>query len=55
LIITPVCLVVPDFLMLEKYAEQHGLPDDMKELVANPDVQTMITGKFKDKIEAFSA
>ena len=41
-----VCLVVPDFLMLEKYAKQHRLSNDINALVANPDVQAMITGEI---------
>jgi len=39
-------LIVPDFLMLEKYAEKHGLSHDIRALVANPDVQAMITGEI---------
>jgi len=38
-----VALIVPDFLMLERYAEKHGLGHDIRALVANPDVQAMIT------------
>jgi long-chain acyl-CoA synthetase len=38
-----VALIVPDFLMLERYAEKHGLDHDIRALVANPDVQAMIT------------
>lgn len=41
-----VCLVVPDFQMLEKYARQHGLSNDIHALAENPDVQAMITGEI---------
>jgi long-chain acyl-CoA synthetase len=39
-------LIVPDFLMLERYAEKYGLPHDIRGLVANPDIQAMITGEI---------
>ncbi len=46
-----VCLVVPDALMLEKYAREHGLPNKFGALVANPDVQAMITGEILKALE----
>ena len=44
-------LVVPDFAMLTKYAEKHGLSADIGELVANADIQTMITGEILKVLE----
>jgi long-chain acyl-CoA synthetase len=38
-----VCLIVPDFFFLERYAEKNGLPADMKTLIQRQDVQDMIT------------
>ncbi len=46
-----VCLVVPDPLMLEKYAKEHWLPNDFNALVANPDIQAMITGAILKALE----
>ena len=41
-----IALVVPDFPMLERYAEKTGLLPDVQGLVENPDVQEMITGEI---------
>ncbi|HON39335.1 MAG: AMP-dependent synthetase/ligase [Desulfomonilia bacterium] len=49
-----VCLIVPDFLVLAKYAKEHNLPSDPKSLAENPQIQDMIrnevisslTGKY---------
>lgn len=41
-----VCLVVPDFFFLERYAEKQGLPADMKTLIGRQDVQNMIAGEI---------
>ncbi|OPY08302.1 MAG: Long-chain-fatty-acid--CoA ligase FadD15 [Syntrophaceae bacterium PtaB.Bin095] len=41
-----VCLVVPDFFFLERYAEKQGLPADMKTLIERRDVQDMIAGEI---------
>jgi long-chain acyl-CoA synthetase len=37
-----VCLVVPDFLALEMYAQQHNLPTNLDELLKRSDIQEMI-------------
>ena len=46
-----VCLIVPDFATLKKYAEKNGLAPDIGELVANPEIQTMITGDILKVLE----
>ncbi len=38
-----ICLTVPDFDVLGKYAEKNGLSTDPKELVANKEIQDMIS------------
>lgn len=42
-----VCLVVPDFIVLEKYAAKHGLPTDPDELIQREDIKTMISDEIK--------
>lgn len=37
-----ICLVVPDFQVLEKFAKDHNLSTDPKELVLSPEVNTLI-------------
>lgn len=37
-----ICIIVPDFDVLLKYAKEKGLPTDIKELVARQDVTDMI-------------
>jgi long-chain acyl-CoA synthetase len=41
-----IALVVPDPALLQKYAGKHGLTRDSGVLVANPEVQAMITGEI---------
>jgi long-chain acyl-CoA synthetase len=49
-----VCLIVPDFLVLAKYAKDRGIPADPKSIAENPEIQEMIrnevisslTGKY---------
>ncbi len=41
-----VCMIVPDFAVLGKYARQNQLPEDPAQLVANPAVQKMIAGEI---------
>jgi len=40
------CLVVPDFIVLEKYAAEHSLPTDPEELVERDDIQEMIASEI---------
>ncbi|MBU1670884.1 MAG: long-chain fatty acid--CoA ligase [Actinobacteria bacterium] len=46
-----ICLVVPDFEVLAKYAEKEGLPREPAALVANEKVQTMISDMIKDALK----
>ena len=46
-----VCLVVPDFMVLEKYATEHNLPTDPKELVRNKEVMEMISGEISKSLK----
>jgi long-chain acyl-CoA synthetase len=52
-----ICLIVPDFFVLEKYAEKHNLPADIKTLIQRKDVQDMmaneITSSLKDKYGSY--
>jgi long-chain acyl-CoA synthetase len=41
-----VCLLVPDFIVLEKYATEHNIPADPQELVRNNEVCEMISGEI---------
>ena len=40
------CLVVPDFPMIERYAEKHGISGDIRQLVGNEEIQAMMTGEI---------
>jgi long-chain acyl-CoA synthetase len=46
-----VCMIVPDFFALEKYAEKNNLPTDLKALVARDDIQNMITKEIVDTLK----
>jgi len=46
-----VCMIVPDFFALEKYAEKNSLPTDMKSLVARDDIQDMISKEIVDALK----
>ena len=41
-----VCLVVPDFVVLEKYATEHGMPTDPQTLVQNNEIKEMISDEI---------
>jgi long-chain acyl-CoA synthetase len=41
-----ICLVVPDFLMVERYAEKNGISGDIRRLVGNAEIQAMITDEI---------
>ena len=41
-----ICLVIPDFLVLKKYAEKNGLPTDPDTLIGNKEVTDMITSEI---------
>jgi long-chain acyl-CoA synthetase len=46
-----VCLVVPDFLVLEKYAIEHNMPTDPNELVRKNEVQEMISSEITKSLK----
>ena len=41
-----IALVTPDPAALQKYAQKQGLADDREALVANPDIQALISGEI---------
>ena len=41
-----ICLIIPDFEVLGKYAEQHNLPSDPYQLIENEAVKTMISSEI---------
>jgi len=41
-----ICVVVPDFEVLTKYAEKNGLPTDQQALVADETVRKMISDRI---------
>lgn len=46
-----VCVIVPDFFALEKYAEKNNLPTDIKMLAARDDIQSMISKEIVDDLK----
>jgi long-chain acyl-CoA synthetase len=46
-----VCLIVPDLVALDSYAQKNNLPTDMKTLVAREDIQKMITSEIVDTLK----
>ena len=40
------CLVVPDFLVLKKYAEKNNLPTDPKELIEREEIKELISNEI---------
>ena len=41
-----VCLVIPDFLVLEKYAKEYNLPTEREELVNREEIRDLISGEI---------
>lgn len=41
-----ICLVVPDFLVLDKYAQEHNLPTEREELVKREEIRELIFGEI---------
>ncbi|MCU0821752.1 MAG: long-chain fatty acid--CoA ligase, partial [Spirochaetes bacterium] len=37
-----ICLIIPDFVVLKKFAEKHCLPADPKEMIKNQEIKTLI-------------
>ena len=46
-----VCVVVPDFNVLEKYATEHNMPTDPKELVQNKEIREMISDEITKSLK----
>ena len=46
-----ICLIVPDFFVLEKYAEKHHLPADIKALIQRKDVQDMMANEITSSLK----
>jgi long-chain acyl-CoA synthetase len=46
-----VCLIVPDFQVLKKYAKDNNLPDDPKALVDNPRIQELIINEIQSSLK----
>ncbi len=46
-----VCIIVPDFFALERYAEKNNLPMDMKVLIARDDIREMISKGIVDSLK----
>ena len=46
-----VCVVVPDFSVLEKYATEHNMPTDPKELVQNKEIREMISDEITKSLK----
>ncbi len=47
-----VCMIVPDPVALDAYAQKNNLPRDYKTLVENKDIQNMITREILDGLKA---
>jgi long-chain acyl-CoA synthetase len=47
-----ICMIVPDPIALEGYAQKNNLPKDMKSLIEQEDVQKMITKEILDTLKA---
>ena len=46
-----ICMVIPDFEVLEKYARENNLANDHEALVQNPQVREMITNAIADALK----
>jgi long-chain acyl-CoA synthetase len=46
-----VCMIVPDFFVLERYAEKNNLPTDMKTLIQRKDVQDLIANEITNALK----
>jgi long-chain acyl-CoA synthetase len=47
-----ICMIVPDPVALEGYAQKNNLPKDIKSLIEQEDVQKMITKEILDTLKA---
>jgi long-chain acyl-CoA synthetase len=46
-----ICMVVPDFFTLERYAEKHNLPVDKEELLKRSDIQEMLANEITKSLQ----
>ena len=46
-----ICIIIPDFQVLAKYAKDHGLPADPKELIKSNEVQDLISSEVNNALK----
>jgi long-chain acyl-CoA synthetase len=46
-----ICMIVPDFFVLERYAEKNNLPTEMKTLIQRKDVQDLIANEITNALK----
>jgi long-chain acyl-CoA synthetase len=46
-----VCIIIPDFQVLAKYAKDHGLPADPKQLIKSKEVQDLISSEVNNALK----
>ena len=46
-----ICMIVPDFFVVERYAEKNNLPMDMKTIIQRKDVQDLITNEITNALK----
>lgn len=46
-----ICMIVPDFFVLERYAEKNNLPKDMNMLIQRKEVQDLITNEITNALK----
>jgi len=46
-----VCLIVPDFIVLEKIASEIGISSNPEDIVSNDEIQNIITGKIESYLK----
>ena len=46
-----ICMIVPDFLVLDKYAQEHNLPTDHEELTQNKEIQDLIINEVLSSLK----
>ena len=46
-----ICLVIPDFLVLEKYAREHDLPTGHEELVGREEIRDLVSGEIEKALK----
>ncbi|MBN1533395.1 MAG: long-chain fatty acid--CoA ligase [Spirochaetes bacterium] len=46
-----VCLIYPDFLVMDKYAKENGLPADHEEMIRDPRVEKLIFDAMQEQLK----